>query len=752
MFATSKRSPLWTLPNLPVEVWVNGPIFNGERYSWFTCTDANGQFVVEKTPPGPIDGFVSATGPSVAIACANAEFLDENGIPLLVQFWDHADGFFDATFFDFDPLAQPHGNPYIELQYDVMRAAAIQDVHTYVHIVDQAGSGACPLGETECDLPLNDIAVNAYAASELVTGWTSGIPPFGDGNSQLRYRTVSDLTIEASYLDAESGAELIVTLPVSAADFADRGDGVLAAPTLTFNFIKVIAPDGSVSLYFDTDGDHVADGDDNAPEDYNPDQRDVDGDGVADVLDPCPDDNTDACDAGASGSDVVGSDGGAVETLDGGVSLSIPAGALSEEISFSITESGAGYELTSDDGVLFVLQSYSIQPGGTIFDPPALLTMHWDDADNDGIIDGTSYEEANIALFKDGVLQTNASLDLDANLLTVEIGSLSFFELAVFTNSPPVADAGPDQTVYEGDSVTLSGAGSTDPDNDELAYAWDLDNDGAYDDANGVTVNWAFADDGIYTVGLQVTDPGGLTDTDTTEITVLNVAPQITAITAPIEPVQVGQLVETSAFFTDPGTNDTHTASWDWGDGASSNGVVSGYYITGTHQYTIPGVYTLTLTLADDDGGVATELYQYIVVFDPDGGFVTGGGWFTDPVTADKASFGFNAKYQMDAKIPFGNAHFKVGDLRFESTAYDWLVVSGERAQFQGTGTVNDVAGYSFFVTVVDGKILGDGDDYFRIKIWDPATGVVVYDNHPTLPDNADPVVVIKGGSIVIHK
>ncbi len=739
-------------PLSDVEVWVNGPIFNGERYNWYVCTDANGEFVVEKTPPGPVDGFISATGPSVAIGCANAEFLDENGVPLMVQFWDHVDGIPEATFFDFDPLAQPHGNPYIELQYDIVRATAMHDVYTTVHIVDQAGAGACPLGEAECDLPLNSVEIDAYAGSEWVYRWSSGWPPFGEGNSQFRYKTVSDLTLNATYLDLDSGQELVATLPVGAAEFVDRGDGVFVAPTLTFNFIKVIAPDGSISLYFDTDGDHIADGDDNAPEDYNPDQRDVDGDGVADVLDPCPDDDADACDTGASGSDVVGSDGGIVETLDSGVSLSIPAGALSDEISFSITESGAGYELTSDDGVLFVLQSYSIQPEGTIFDPPALLTMHWNDADDDGIIDGTSYEEANIVLMKDGVIQTNASLDLGANLLTLEIGSLSLFELAVFTNSPPTADAGPDQTVYEGDPVTLSGAGSTDPDNDELTYAWDLDNDGAYDDANGVTVNWAFADDGIYTVGLQVTDPGGLTDTDTAEIVVLNVAPQITAISAPIEPTQVGQLVETSAFFTDPGIEDSHTAIWDWGDGTLSGGLVSGYYITGAHQYTIPGVYTLTLTLADDDGGVATELYQYVVVFDPDGGFVTGGGWFTDPETSDKASFGFNAKYNMDAKIPFGNTHFKVGDLRFESTAYDWLVVSGERAQFHGVGTVNDISGYSFFVTIIDGKISGDGDDYFRIKIWDISTGMVLYDNHTNLPDVADPLIAIKGGSIVIHK
>ncbi len=42
--------------------------------------------------------------------------------------------------------------------------------------------------------------------------------------------------------------------------------------------------------------------------------------------------------------------------------------------------------------------------------------------------------------------------------------------------------------------------------------------------------------------------------------------------------------------------------------------------------------------------------------------------------------------------------------------------------------------------------------DKFRIKIWNKATGEVIYDNQPGAPDMADPTTVIQGGSIVIHK
>ncbi len=46
----------------------------------------------------------------------------------------------------------------------------------------------------------------------------------------------------------------------------------------------------------------------------------------------------------------------------------------------------------------------------------------------------------------------------------------------------------------------------------------------------------------------------------------------------------------------------------------------------------------------------------------------------------------------------------------------------------------------------------GGGLDKFRIKIWDKATGNIVYDNLMGATDEADPTTVIGGGSIVIHK
>lgn len=85
---------------------------------------------------------------------------------------------------------------------------------------------------------------------------------------------------------------------------------------------------------------------------------------------------------------------------------------------------------------------------------------------------------------------------------------------------PTVADAGGPYTTRVDRNVVLDASKSSDPDTDTLTYAWDLDGDGAFDDATGVTV--AFGVDlppGYYPVAVRVTD-GDTSDVDDALVTI----------------------------------------------------------------------------------------------------------------------------------------------------------------------------------------------------------------------------------------
>jgi hypothetical protein len=174
------------------------------------------------------------------------------------------------------------------------------------------------------------------------------------------------------------------------------------------------------------------------------------------------------------------------------------------------------------------------------------------------------------------------------------------------------------------------------------------------------------------------------------------------------------------------------------------------------------GVYRIDLELL---GGVfqATKVLVLVAVYDPSAGFVTGGGWFNSPAGAyvsnslltGKAQFAFESKYLKSGKLPVGNTSFKfqVANLDFRSTTYDWLVVSGAKAQYKGAGTINAAGNFGFILTAIDGALQNqNGLDKLRMKIWNLSTGALVYDNFRGAADTADPTTSLGGGSIVIHK
>jgi hypothetical protein len=130
------------------------------------------------------------------------------------------------------------------------------------------------------------------------------------------------------------------------------------------------------------------------------------------------------------------------------------------------------------------------------------------------------------------------------------------------------------------------------------------------------------------------------------------------------------------------------------------------------------------------------------------------GAYAADPTLTGRANFGFVSKYQKGATIPTGvtEFQFKVANLNFHSNTYEWLVIGGPKAQFKGRGTINGTGDYGFMLRANDGQVAGGGGvDRFRIKIWDRATGAIVYDNQMGEADTANASTAVGGGSIVIH-
>lgn len=202
-------------------------------------------------------------------------------------------------------------------------------------------------------------------------------------------------------------------------------------------------------------------------------------------------------------------------------------------------------------------------------------------------------------------------------------------------------------------------------------------------------------------------------------------------------------------------------ALWDFDDGTVElqPDVTSPGIVTATHTYDSAGVYTVVFSVTDDEDSAGGNIV--VVVYDPTGGFVIGGGWIWSPQSdlpymnvEGKANFGFVSKYKKGATTPTGQTEFvfKAGELNFHSSSYQWLAVAGPHAKFKGDGTINGEGGCGFMLTATDGQVGGGGGtDKFRIEIWDKATDLPVYDNQWGEDDDAEGAE-IEGGSIIVHK
>lgn len=159
--------------------------------------------------------------------------------------------------------------------------------------------------------------------------------------------------------------------------------------------------------------------------------------------------------------------------------------------------------------------------------------------------------------------------------------------------TPPVASFTASATwVYTGQPVTFDASASTD-DVAIVSYTWDF---GDNSTGMGLAVVHSWSADGLYVVVLNVTDTDANSTLASVVIRVLNRLPVALPVAAPQEANSGDEISFEGTSSYDPDGN-LLFYRWDFGDGTFAYGA------TLTHSYARPGVYTVKLTVTDNDGG-----------------------------------------------------------------------------------------------------------------------------------------------------
>ena len=165
---------------------------------------------------------------------------------------------------------------------------------------------------------------------------------------------------------------------------------------------------------------------------------------------------------------------------------------------------------------------------------------------------------------------------------------------------PTIESITGDTEVNEGIPATFN-AIATDPGDDTLTYTWDFGDGTQQSTVNSQqsTVEHIYSDNGEYTVTLTVTDSDGSSISESLAVAVSNVAPVITQATGDTR-IDEGGRASFNAIATDAG-DDELTYTWNLGN----NNLATGQSVEDI--YLDNGVYEVTLTVSDGDGGVASS-------------------------------------------------------------------------------------------------------------------------------------------------
>ena len=199
----------------------------------------------------------------------------------------------------------------------------------------------------------------------------------------------------------------------------------------------------------------------------------------------------------------------------------------------------------------------------------------------------------------------------DGGLFTTKSNTIT-----IVADALPIADAGDDQTVDEDTTVTFDAAGSDD-DVGIDDYEWTIPSVPAtLTDVDGVAT-YEFAEPGVYTVVLEVTDTIDQTDTDELIVTVRDVtAPTAVPLATP-SVIDMGGMVELDGSGSTDNVADS-IGNWTWVffDGSA---VVTIYGEIVEYTFDYAGEFSVELTVRDaaDNEGDASVVVTVNDIVDP---------------------------------------------------------------------------------------------------------------------------------------
>jgi len=173
----------------------------------------------------------------------------------------------------------------------------------------------------------------------------------------------------------------------------------------------------------------------------------------------------------------------------------------------------------------------------------------------------------------------------------------------------PLVNAGPDQTIYLGDSLTLHGTAT----DDQVTWEWEVISapaGSAYDILYGYTADPIFTTDtlGNYVITARAQNIFGWSDTDGVVVTVVQNQPPIAIANATPVSGTAPLLVSFDGSLSSDPEGRSLNYGWDFGDLSTGTGAQT------THEYQLPGTYSATLIVTDDRGNIDFDVVNITVL------------------------------------------------------------------------------------------------------------------------------------------